>query len=88
MGTIDFRSFCTHLKSITILCLLTKFGVIIMTTAHFMNDLILFEIYGHPCLSASVEGEFPTGVTPVKMEIFKIHRGHPGDAKTHRGNPW
>ena len=37
-----------------------------------MNDLILFEIYGHPCLSASVEGEFPTGVTPVKMEIFKI----------------
>ena len=40
-----FEIFCTHSKSITILCLLTKFGVISMTTAHFMDDLILFEIY-------------------------------------------
>ena len=44
VGTIDFRN--SHSKSITILCLLTKFGVISMTTAHFMDDSILFEIYG------------------------------------------
>ena len=47
VGTIDFRIFCSHSKSITILCLLTKFGVISTSTAHFMNDLILFEIYGN-----------------------------------------
>ena len=46
MGTIDFRIFFAHWKSITILCLLTNFGDISMTTAHFMDDLILFEIYG------------------------------------------
>ena len=46
MGTIDFRFFCIHPKSITILWLLTKFGAISMTTAHFMDDLILLEIYG------------------------------------------
>ena len=47
MGTIDFRIFFTHSKSITILCLLNKFGVFRMTTAHFMDDLLLFEIYGN-----------------------------------------
>ena len=41
----------------------------------------------HPCLSAPVEGKFPTGVTPVKMEIFQMNRGHPGDTKIHRGHP-
>ena len=38
MGTIDFRNFLQTR-------LLTKFGVISMTAAHFMNDLIFFEIY-------------------------------------------
>ena len=36
-----------HSKSIIILCLLTKFGVISMTTAHFMDDLIVFEYIGN-----------------------------------------
>ena len=45
--TIFFSIFFTHSKSITILCLLTKFGVISMTTAHFMDDSILFKIYGN-----------------------------------------
>ena len=47
MGTIGFQNFCTHSKSITILCLLTKFSVISTSTAHFLDDLILFEIYGN-----------------------------------------
>ena len=46
MGTIDFCDFCTNSKSITILCLLTNFGVISMTTDNFMDDLMLFEVYG------------------------------------------
>ena len=45
MGTIDFQIFLSHSKNITILCLLTKFGVISMTTAHFMDDSIFFGIY-------------------------------------------
>ena len=45
IGTIDFEFFCTQSKSITILCLLTKFGVISMTTVHFINDSMFFEIY-------------------------------------------
>ena len=45
MGTIDFQFFFAHSKTITILCLLTKFVVISMNTAHFMDDLILLEIY-------------------------------------------
>ena len=45
MGTIDFRIFFTHSKSIDILCLLTSIGDISITTAHFMDDSISFEIY-------------------------------------------
>jgi len=33
-----------------------------------------------------VEGEFPTGVSPVKMQIFQIDRGHPGDGKNSPGS--
>ena len=44
MGTIDFRNFLQTLEKYHH-CLLTKFGVISMTTAHFMNDSIFFEIY-------------------------------------------
>ena len=46
MGTI-FDFFCKYSKSITILCLLIKLGVINTSRAHFMDDLILFEIYGN-----------------------------------------
>ena len=42
-----FEIFCKHLKSITILCLLTKFGVISMTAAHFMNDSIFSKYIGY-----------------------------------------
>ena len=43
VGTIDFRNF---LHSFEKHYHLTKFGVISMTTAHFMDDSVLFEIYG------------------------------------------
>ena len=46
IGNNRFSNFLHTFKCIIILCLLTKFGAISITTAHFMDDSILFEIYG------------------------------------------
>ena len=45
MGTIDFRIFLQTLKYHHFMST-DQIGVISMTTAHFIDDSILFEIYG------------------------------------------
>ena len=47
IGTIVFEFFFAQSKSTVILGILTKFGEIITTLAHFMADSLLTEIYSN-----------------------------------------
>ena len=54
----------------TWLALFVISGYMVVTTTANQGKRRVIYFQRHPCLSASVQGKFPTGVAPVKMEIF------------------